>query len=64
MVKKVSDCVKSIIVYTVARHKLVVFVESDWREQPKRFPLSLGKGQRFTQIHDLAILVSPTGIGL
>ena len=27
--------------YTVARHKLVVFVGSDWREQPQRRPLSL-----------------------
>jgi len=30
-----------ILTYAVARHKLVVFVGSNWREQPKRYPLSL-----------------------
>jgi len=29
------------VVY-LARHKLVVFVWSDWREQPKRFPSPFG----------------------
>jgi len=41
-VRPIAGVSWNFVSYTVAQHKLVVFVESDWREQPKRRPLSPG----------------------